>query len=1437
MSKILGIDLGTGSIGVALRNPEAGDNAIQQLEYFSSDIYQAGVGKDKSGEYSLAAERTSHRQSRRLKETRRRRLWATLQLLIDKGLCPMSQSSLEQWKTYNKSKELYRKYPVDDIAFENWVKLDFNQDGSPDYSSPYQLRKELATIQFDFTSQLNLYKLGRALYHIAQRRGFKSSKGETISSQETESKESVDLSEKDISVEMQKSETKLSQDITNYMIEHGCHTVGEAYALLEDEGIRIRNSRYVAVRKQFEEEIRYIFEFQKGLSIDSELYIRLTSKKKNIGTIFYKKPLRSQKWLVGKCTLEKNKTRCPISHPEYEKFRAYCFLNNIKYRKEPQSEWEPLTLEIKQALFDTLFSKRVKSDFPFKEIREKVQVLLHLSLNGDCEKEYRTINYKDKQSVPGCPVIARIRNLLGDDWERFSMEGKKQRTSHSKNSIHIHTVKYSALDLWHICYEADDPEFLTEFAYQQLGWDDEQTKKFIRLWSTQAQGYAMLSLKAIRNINKMLLLGLKYSDAVLLAKIPDLIEISNAEMLQLINDYENIIKNSVENDKVIHCIVNSLIATYKSLEIRDQYAFHNYEYQLQDSDYRDIREQIIRTIGNKTWSLKDTTEQELIYNQICTKYQVFFHSHKRDFYKLPHLADALTSYLTKQYPSVDEKQWKKLYHPSQVSLYHVEKTDGDKGDLRLGSPSIGSMRNPVARRTLNILRKKINAMLDAGLIDIEDTRIVVETTRQFNDANMRWAIETYQRERENENKAIREILQELYPTREINDSDVDSARYTFEQPVEVNHQTGPEETVESLNKYKESKNRTFGIDVTKYRLWKEQKCLCLYTGKMISLTQLFKENCVDIEHTIPRSRSFDSSDKNLTICDSHYNRSVKKNLIPTQLPNYDKDVIIDGIEYTAIKPRLQAWIKRVEQLKGNVDFWQTQSKRAIEKGRKDYCIRQRHLWQMELDYWKAKVDRFTMTEVKEGFRNSQLIDTGIITKYATLYLKSIFNNVDVQKGSATAEFRKMLGIQSIDEKKDRSLHSHHAIDATVLTLIPVAAKRQRMLKLFYDIEEAERLGHDYQYLSRKLSQEIVECSFGENVSLIPQFIEEHIIIKHHSTDRTFSSIKTKPSVNKFISGGDSVRGRLHKETFYGAIQLPCESGNGIDRVFVTSNGKFVYPEKESITIVTKVDVKSFSSEKDFETIIDFYVRQSICKTIKKRMSEGLTFKEAINQPIWMLDKDGKEIKVSKTGKTLCPIRHVRCKVKAGRGYMTREKSLEIRQHIQISTQKNINISDKSYKQKVYAQNDTNYLYLLYEGIKKGHVDRKSRIISLWEATILHGNNNETYIDNLIRDTLDYSHIVEKDIEYKLSAIIRVGDYVLLWNESPDELKELDKAQISQRLYVVVKFNTTGADLLYIKKHMSANIDPDMSLVANKVNCLIEHRDFEIDTLGNIIYKD
>lgn len=111
-----------------------------------------------------------------------------------------------------------------------------------------------------------------------------------------------------------------------------------------------------------------------------------------------------------------------------------------------------------------------------------------------------------------------------------------------------------------------------------------------------------------------------------------------------------------------------------------------------------------------------------------------------------------------------------------------------------------------------------------------------------------------------------------------------------------------------------------------------------------------------------------------------------------------------------------------------------------------------------------------MTEVTSGFKHSQLNDTRLITKYAYHYLKSVFSKVEVQKGLVTADFRKMLGVQSADEKKDRDKHSHHAIDATILSLIPVAAKRDKILELFYKIQEEKKLYFNTEYWEKELQR-------------------------------------------------------------------------------------------------------------------------------------------------------------------------------------------------------------------------------------------------------------------------------------------------------------------------------------------------------------------------------
>lgn len=1389
MSKIVGFDLGTNSIGISIRNRDKGSDIKDQLEYFSSIIFKSGVGKGKTGEFSYAAERTKKRSVRRLYQSRKYRIWATLELLIENGLCPLSIDNLNRWRIYDKTKGLKREYPVDDIRFEQWVRLDFNGDGVADYSSPYQLRAELMERQYDFSLEEDRFKLGRALYHIAQRRGFKSSKGETI--KEQEKNEIVDGKDCDIdmSAELKKSEEKKSGQLVEYMSQHNLPTVGCAFYYLEKSGIRVRNSIYQAVRSQYKDEIKAIFSFQNGLDNNSDLFKHLISEKKGEGTIFYKRPLRSQKGQVGKCTLEPSKYRCPVSHPEYEKFRALCFINSIKYGEGTK---ETLSLDMKKKLYNDRFLL-TRSNFKFEEIRKWIEkeVGCHLAYDS------KTINFKDRTNVSGCPITARLKNLLGDDWTEWLYVSKEETTD--KKTGEVRKIKYDAMDLWHVCFSFDDVEYVERFANEKLQFDEADTKQLVRLFGAIQQGYSMLSLKAIRNINRFLEKGLIYSDAVLLAKLPDIFGEKWAMAEEnVVEQLDNLIEEN-RYQKLVCGIANSLIADYKSLEIEEQFANKNTDYRLDESDYNDIRKVTIACIGEKTWEKKADVEKTLFLSKVAELYQSFFASSKRDYYKLPKVSDSLAAFLKDKYPYLDEKDLRKIYHPSMIEFYAPSKLEivEDGRCLKLlGSPVIGALKNPMAMRVLHTLRKQVNALLKAidedgnALID-EDTRVVVETARELNDANMRWAIEAYQREREKENKEYREIIKEYYPNREIKDDDVDEVRLMCDQCEII--EPGVEQ-VKTKKQKEANKDVYYKKDVTKYRLWLEQGCRCIYTGKIINISNLFDDNAFDIEHTIPRSISFDDSLENLTVCDAHFNRTIKKNQIPTQLSNYEE-----------ILRRIQPWIEKVEQLKDNVDYWKAQAKRAQDKDRKDQCIRQRHLWQMELDYWQNKVNRFTMTEVTSGFRNSQLVDTRIITKYAYHYLKTVFNKVEVQKGSVTASFRKMLGIQSLDEKKSREKHSHHAIDATMLTLIPTAAKRDKMLELFYKIQEKKKLNEETQYLEFELKKEINDCGFGKNVSEVVPFIEDNILINHVSKDQTLvpshrrKRIRGKvlwktdeqgnvvynedgmPEPKEWVTG-DSIRGQLHGETYYGAItqaeidekgkMLRDEEGN------IVSGGTVYYVVRRELKYkASSVD----AGFKDWAELENVMVDKDLFAIMKGQFAEGISFKEACSNGIFMYKKNKNGVIDYTEGCKVNRIRHIRC-------FTSVKNPLKIKGQTYLSK--------KPYKQYYYAEMGDLYVMCKYENAER--TEKEYHIWSLFDIS----NNREAGIEDIPNSLLS-----KKNTMLQLTQQIKTGDMLLLYKDSPQELLDLDRETLSRRLYVVRGFENPS--LIKLIRHVNAQPDKDL----------------------------
>src|SRR5699024_1533309 len=71
-----------------------------------------------------------------------------------------------------------------------------------------------------------------------------------------------------------------------------------------------------------------------------------------------------------------------------------------------------------------------------------------------------------------------------------------------------------------------------------------------------------------------------------------------------------------------------------------------------------------------------------------------------------------------------------------------------------------------------------------------------------------------------------------------------------------------------------------GQDIIKYRLWKEQDEICIYSGHKITPDELFTE-LVDIDHIIPYSISFDDTFNNKVLVLSSENRK-KGNRVPLE---------------------------------------------------------------------------------------------------------------------------------------------------------------------------------------------------------------------------------------------------------------------------------------------------------------------------------------------------------------------------------------------------------------------------------------------------------------------------------------------------------------------------------------------------------------------------
>ncbi|MCL5282102.1 MAG: type II CRISPR RNA-guided endonuclease Cas9 [Planctomycetes bacterium] len=298
-SYTLGLDIGSRSIGWAV--VDTGENP--SIVAMGVRVFPEGVDRDTQGlEKSKNATRREARSARRTHQRRADRKKRLVRVLRGAGLLPQGRDELMCLLQAN----------------------------------PYELRKK------GLDEKLDAYAFGRVLYHLSQRRGFKSNR------KSGKAKEDGPV-------------IKHANALQTEMDSRGCRTLGEYFAGLNPEQQRIRE-RYTF-------RSMYLGEFDRLWAKQAEYYpsILTDDLRTNVRDeiIFFQRPLRPTDDLIGDCELEPGQKRCPRGDWYALRFRILQDVNNLLIQN-PDGSDRKMTADERRKLLEELTRK---GEVSFNEMR------------------------------------------------------------------------------------------------------------------------------------------------------------------------------------------------------------------------------------------------------------------------------------------------------------------------------------------------------------------------------------------------------------------------------------------------------------------------------------------------------------------------------------------------------------------------------------------------------------------------------------------------------------------------------------------------------------------------------------------------------------------------------------------------------------------------------------------------------------------------------------------------------------------------------------------------------------------------------------------------------------------------------------------------------------------------------------------------------------
>lgn len=423
MNYRLGLDLGTNSIGWAvysLDNEKEPQNLIDMGVRIFSD------GRDPKTKEPLAVARRTARGQRKSIYRRKLRRRAAFRLLQSQGLLPKDKDEARKLKLLN----------------------------------PYLLRIKA------LDEKLEPYELGRALFNLAVRRGFKSNRKDAENEETAESKSTgKKLSQKEMCTELSKA-----------ISESGCRTLGEFLWKKQEEhnGIRFVPGRmsYYPLRQM------YVDEFN-AIRAKQEIFYKNVDWQAISDALFFQRPLKPQQ--RGKCQYMPDKERTFKAMPCAQKIRMLQEVRNMYYQnalgqKIPIGEdEEKIILE----LLDT------KDKATFDAFRKALK--LDASCTFNLESENRTFLNGNTTAVK-----LRNKNRFGALWDELPLE---------EQDFIVETLITAD----------EDKQVLDMLAKYQLS--DEQKDAIVKV--VLPSGTTMLCKEVSEQIvNKMIKTGCSYTEVV-----------------------------------------------------------------------------------------------------------------------------------------------------------------------------------------------------------------------------------------------------------------------------------------------------------------------------------------------------------------------------------------------------------------------------------------------------------------------------------------------------------------------------------------------------------------------------------------------------------------------------------------------------------------------------------------------------------------------------------------------------------------------------------------------------------------------------------------------------------------------------------------------------------------------------------------------------------